>query len=126
MAVEIDIKPGSDANSLSLKSRGVLPVGVLTDDGFDATTTDPATVLLGDAGLGGTAPPVRAAEKDVDEDGDVDLLFFFRMTELVDEGAIDGNSTELTLTAQTTDGMNIVGADAVRIVPGASKGKGKP
>jgi len=42
--VDIDIKPGSDPNSINLKSKGVVPVAVLTTDGFDASTVDPETV----------------------------------------------------------------------------------
>ena len=44
--VEIDIKPGSDPNSINLKSKGVVPVAVLTTDDFDASDVDPDTVTL--------------------------------------------------------------------------------
>ena len=62
--VDIDIKPGSDPNSINLKSKGVVPVAVLTTPDFDAATVDPATVEF--AG----ASPVRWTMEDVDGDTD--------------------------------------------------------
>jgi hypothetical protein len=107
LAIEIDIKPGSDPNSINLKSRGVVPVAVLTTDDFDATTVDPSTVKF--AG----AAPMRWAWEDVDGDGDIDLLFHFRTLEL----DLNQDSNEATLTGDTTDGKHIQGTDAVNIVP---------
>jgi len=98
----IDIKPGSDDNSINLKSRGVVPVAVLTTEVFDAGTIDPGTVLF--AG----ASPVRSTLEDVDEDGDLDMLFHFKTQDL----ELDENSTEATLTVDEI----AVGTDTVRIV----------
>ena len=108
--VTIDIKPGSDPNSINLKSKGVVPVAVLTTGDFDASTVDPDTVLF--AG----AAPLRWTMEDVDGDGDLDLLFHFKTQEL----DLDENSTEATLTGDTADGNPIQGTDTVNIVP---KGK---
>jgi hypothetical protein len=103
----IDIKPGSDPNSINLGSKGVVPVAVLTTEGFDASSVDPATVLF--AG----AAPLRWAMEDVDYDGDLDLIFHFKTQEL----GLDMSSTEATLTGQTFDGIPIEGTDTVNIVP---------
>jgi len=103
----IDIKPGSYPNSINLKSKGVVPVAVLTTDDFDASTVDPDTVLF--AG----ASPLRWAREDVDGDGDTDLLFHFKTQEL----DLDENSTEAFLTGYTFDGQFIWGTDTVNIVP---------
>jgi hypothetical protein len=108
--VAIDIKPGSDPNSINLESKGVVPVAVLTTDDFDASIVDPATVVF--AG----ASPLRWAMEDVDGDGDLDLLFHFKGQEL----DLDEDSTEATLTGTTFDGLPIEGTDTVNIVP---KGK---
>lgn len=109
--VEIDIKPGSDPNSINLKSKGVVPVAVLTTDDFDASDVDPTTVEF--AG----AEPVRWTMEDVDGDGDLDMLFHFKTQDLEE---LDEDSTDATLTGQTTGGIPIAGADTVNIVP---KGK---
>jgi hypothetical protein len=103
--VAIDIKPCKDPNYISLRSRGTVPVAVLTTDNFDARDIDPDTVLF--AG----ASPVRWAKKDVDEDGDKDMLFHFEPREL----DLDKTSTEATLTGETYDGELIWGTDSVII-----------
>jgi hypothetical protein len=107
--VFIDIKPGSCPNSINLKSKGVVPVAVLTTDTFDATTVDPGTVLF--AG----ASPVRWTIEDVDDDGDLDLLFHFKIQEL----NLDENSTEATFTGATYGGEDVEGSgwNSVNIVP---------
>ena len=104
--VAIDIKPGSDPNSINLNSKGVVPVAVLTTDLFDAATVDPDTVLF--AG----ASPVRWTMEDVDGDGDMDLLFHFKTQEL----GLDECSTEAILTGETTGGVLFGGVDSVNIV----------
>ena len=102
----IDIKPGSDPNSINLKSKGVVPVAVLTTDDFDASTIDPVTVTF--AG----ASPLRWALEDVDNDGDMDMLFHFKTQEL----NLGNNSTEATLDGNTSSGWPIIGTDTVNIV----------
>jgi hypothetical protein len=109
--VEIDIKPGSYPNSINLGSNGVVPVAVLTGGGFDVATVDPSTVVF--AG----ASPLRWALEDVDDDGDLDIVFHFKTQEL----DLDESSTEATLTGQTDSGDDISGTDDVRIVPAKSK-----
>jgi hypothetical protein len=108
--VMIDIKPGSDPNSINLKSKGVVPVAVLTTDDFDASTVDPVTVVF--AG----ASPLRWTMEDVDGDGDMDLLFHFKTQEL----NLTETSTEATLTGSTFGGQPIEGTDTVNIVPPAN------
>ena len=49
LAVNIDIKPGSDPNSINLSAKGVLPVAILGAENFDVTEIDPTTVRLADA-----------------------------------------------------------------------------
>jgi hypothetical protein len=107
---KIDIKPGSDPNSINLKSKGVVPVAILTTDGFDATMVDPDTVQF--AG----ASPVRWTMCDVDDDGDQDLLFHFRTQDL----DLDENSTEASLTCYV-HGEMFEGRDSVNIVPAPKK-----
>ena len=104
--VYIDIKPGGNPNTINLKSKGVIPVAVLSNETFDASTIDTDTVEF--AG----AAPVRWALKDVDDDGDNDLLFHFNKQDL----NLDENSTEATLTGETTDGNTIEGTDEVRVI----------
>jgi len=109
--VTIDIKPGSDPNSINLGSKGVVPVAVLTTDDFDASEVDPEMVEF--AG----AEPERWTSEDVDGDGELDMLFHFKTEDL----NLKEDSEDATLTGQTLGGHDITGTDSVRIVP--PKGK---
>ena len=106
--VEIDIKPGGNPNNINLRSKGVVPVVVFTiAGGLDAGTIDPDTVLFAGAG------PVRSTLEDLDEDGDMDMLFHFKTQGLVE---LDKDSIKATLTGTTFDGEDIELTDTVRIV----------
>ncbi|MDO8585884.1 MAG: DUF3466 family protein [Armatimonadota bacterium] len=104
--VTIDLKPGEYPNTINLRSKGVVPVAVLSIPGFDADTVDPPTVRFC------SAEPLRWHLEDVDRDSDADLLFYFGAQSL----DLNAESTEGTLTGRTTDGDQIVGADSMRIV----------
>ena len=117
ITIEIDIKPGSDPNSVNL-GKGVIPVAILTTADFDAASVNVTTVLFGKEGNG--AAPVHYALEDVDDDGDTDMILQFK----TQETGIGESDTEATLTGQTLDGKNFKGTDSVRIVPPKGK-KGK-
>jgi hypothetical protein len=121
--IVIDIKPGNEQNNINLNSKGVVPVAVLTTEQFDAATVNPATALF--AG----AEPQHWSFKDVDGDGDEDIIFHFRTQQL----NLNQDSTEATLTAQlagtplmsqittqsaaqTSGGTVVSGTDTVKIV----------
>jgi hypothetical protein len=46
LAAVIDIKPGNDTNSINLKSKGLVPVAILTTEDFDALSVDAGSVFL--------------------------------------------------------------------------------
>lgn len=103
IAVEIDIKPGSDANPINLNSKGVIPVAILSTDNpyFDATTVDGSTIEF--AG----ASPVHGGGhlKDVDGDGDIDWVGHFKIQEMSIEA---GDATTVTLTLKgETQGSSV-------------------
>jgi hypothetical protein len=111
LRVRVDIKPGSESNSVNPFSRGVVPVAILSSEEFDATAVDADSVRFG---------PVEAEKKhksahvkDVDHDGDLDLIFHFRTR---DTGLAPGDTTAC-LRGQTDNGVLFEGCDAVRTVP---------
>jgi len=106
--VAIDIKPGSDPNSINSMSKGVIPVAILTTEDFDAANVDPATVRFGP----NQVAPIRWDYEDVDSDGDIDLSLKFD-TQAV--GFAPGD-TEATLTGETLGGCCFWGTDSVNIV----------
>jgi hypothetical protein len=117
--VEIDIKPGSYPNSINLKSKGVIPVAILTTEDFDATTVDADTVRFGPA----EAQKVhkQAHVDDVDDDGDLDLVLHFK----TQDTNIEVGDDEACLVGYRYDGVEIRGCDSIRLVPPAgSKASG--
>jgi Concanavalin A-like lectin/glucanases superfamily len=108
--VLIDIKPGSFPNSINPKSKGKIPVAILTTNTFDATTVDPSTVRFGSAGT--KAAPVQDALEDVDEDGDSDLILHFNTQ---DTGIKCGDASA-TLVGETFGGQAVRGTDSIKTV----------
>lgn len=108
--VTIDVKPGSFPNSINPKSKGKIPVAILTTDTFDATTVDPTTVRFGATGT--EAEPVQSAPEDVDGDGDTDMIFHIN----TQDTGIECGDTSASLTGETFDGQAIVGSDTINTV----------
>jgi hypothetical protein len=106
----IDIKPGSFPNAINPKSKGVIPVAILTTNTFDATTVDPLSVKFGPNGA--AEAHGRGHYEDVDEDGDLDLVLHFR----TQETGIQCGDTSASLTGETGDGEVIQGADMITTV----------
>ncbi|PIT97339.1 hypothetical protein COT77_01985, partial [Candidatus Berkelbacteria bacterium CG10_big_fil_rev_8_21_14_0_10_41_12] len=104
--VDIDIKPGSDPNTINLKSKGVTPVAILTDEFFDAKD-----IVLNSIILAG-ASPTKGKLEDVDNDGDLDLILHFETQSL----QLISGDTEATLTGELKDGTLIEGTDFIRII----------
>lgn len=114
--IEIDIKPGCDKNVINLKSKGVVPVALLSEGDFKAGDIFPDSVVF--AG----AKPVRSTLCDVDCDGDMDMLFHFRIRNLVD---LNEDSTEAELKFTSTGEKLITVTDSVKIIPFSEKKKNK-
>ncbi len=114
--VAIDIKPGSDPNSINFNNANeVIPVAILTTEDFDALTVNHTTVTFEGATEmhedRKTYEP-RVHKDDVDGDGDTDLVFHFRLAET----ALALDSTVGTLVGETLDGTPITGTDSVRMI----------
>jgi beta-glucanase (GH16 family) len=95
------------SGSLCNQGNGVVPVAILTTDTFDALSVDHNTVLFGDAAEAHRDKKTAEAQRhevDFDGDGDMDLIFHFR----VNETGYDCDSTQLTLTGETFDGQPII------------------
>ena len=113
LIVAIDIKPGSDPNSINPGAGGFLGVAILTTgiaDGdavdFDATQVNGASVTFGPDGAG----IARVAKvKDVDNDGDADLILHFKMADT----GIECGDTGATLSGETSSGDAIQSEDSL-------------
>ncbi|MDH5308231.1 MAG: hypothetical protein OEW02_13700 [Myxococcales bacterium] len=114
IAIEIDIKPGSDANTVNPASRGVLPVALLGAHDFDVADVDAATLRFG-PGAAALAHREDPHPVDLNGDGFPDLLGHFRS----EETGIAAGDTQACLRGETHAGAHLEGCDALRSVPGA-------
>ena len=107
--VEIDIMPGSSPNSINPGSQDVIPVAILTTPDFDASHVNAEMVRFDPLG----AWVVDWALEDVDSDGDLDMLLYFR----TQDTGIRVGDTEAWLAGKTVDGWEIRASDSVETVP---------
>jgi hypothetical protein len=113
--IDIDIKPGSYPNTINLGSNGVVPVAILSTEGFDATALDPTTVFLAGSGVAVRGKGKSLAhEEDVNADGWMDLVVQVE-TENLDPGTFQDGGAVL----QVKDGGTVLyeGWDEITIVP---------
>ena len=112
-AVAIDIKPGSDPNSINIGSGGTVPVAILSSLGFDATTIDPTTVSLASAPirLRGNGTPMASVD-DVNNDG-LDDLVVHVLTQALEVNPTDQHAT---IVGHLVNGDFFMGSDSIRVV----------
>jgi hypothetical protein len=110
--ISIDVKPGSDTNTISLNSNGMLSVAILGSETMSVADIDQTTLLFA-----GAAPHQRGNSgrlgsfDDVNGDGLIDLVVQFPVQEM---DLTEGDS-EATLTGLLDDGTPIEGTDSVDV-----------
>ena len=76
--VSIDIKPGSYPNSINPKSKGKIPVAILSTEGFDAPNQIvPNSLTFGATGDEASLAFCNPKGKDINGDGSEDLVCHF-------------------------------------------------
>jgi hypothetical protein len=130
--VEIDIDPPSTSNKINLNSNNPKPleVAVYGAADFDVLRVEPGTIQLGDPALteavnatGHKIAPSSVQYRDVDRDGELDLLLTFSLKDLESFGAINSSSKSLKLQALLDNDGIVFGSDLVSIQ--GAKGKAK-
>jgi len=114
LPVRIDIKPGSDPNSINLGSKGKLPVSVFGGE-YEGVVLDASAIDWSSVVFGG-APALdigRSPAEDLDDDGYLDQTYHFN----TQDTDLTGDSTEARLTGMTTGNIYFEGYDGVRVVP---------
>ena len=120
--IPIDIKPSSDPNSINLKSKGLIPLAILSDADFSAITEiDVSTVKFGPADAEDGASAAHSGHvDDVNGDGYLGAVIHFP----TQDTGIGPDDTIACLTGTTTSGTAIEGCNDIVITPGSGKGKG--
>jgi len=109
--VPIDIKPGSETNPINTKSKGIIPVAILSTPNFDAPTVVDTTSLT----FGQTGDETSLAfcnSEDINEDGLTDLVCHF----YIQTTAFQVGDTEGILKGQTINSVPIEGSDYVKVL----------
>jgi len=109
--IAVDIRP----DRINLKSKGVIPVAILTSPGFNASAVNPLSVEFG---------PGKAKEahnkghnEDVDGDGDQDLVLHFR----TQESGIRCSDKEVDVVGKMFTGQAVSGSDKIVTICNLSK-----
>lgn len=113
IAVVIDIQPGTHNNVVRPQSQELIPVAILSDALFDATTIDVSTLRLAGAAVetAGRSGEFVCHRQDVNHDGLTDLVCDFRAAQL---SAPTGNSIAI-LEGQTLNGVPIRGLGGIKV-----------
>jgi hypothetical protein len=120
-AIAVDIKPGSDRNPINLKSKGVLPVAIVSTEDVFAPDIDVDEWLFGDPDLMNTGgipvEPLRTSVEDVSGDGIMDLTLKFSVQELVENGVLGPDSLQGRLAGYVDGVPQFIGRDSIGLVP---------
>ena len=77
LAINIDIKPGSKIAPINPKSKGKIPVAILSSPSFNAMSVDPGSLTFGRTGMEESLHKCGASGEDVNHDGLLDLVCHF-------------------------------------------------
>lgn len=113
--VAIDIKPGSEPNSINNNGNGVIPVAILGSQYFDVTEIDADSIALEGMAIKavGKSNKLIYHYRDVNRDAISDLVVHIENV----GGTFSVGDTSATLTGNLLDGTPIEGQDSIRIVP---------
>ena len=120
VAVQIDIKPGSDPSCFNNNGHGVIPVAILGTVDFDVTDVNPATVKLEGLSVAarGKKNKLMAHFDDVSGPNGIPDGFIDLVVQIEDvDGTFTSGSSTANLTADLHDGTQIVGSDDICVVP---------
>jgi len=114
--VNVDIKPGSDPNSINLCSGGNVPVAIFASAELDVADINTDTLRFAEASVkvvGKKDPHTLCNLEDVSGDLIDDLVCHYVTQDIA---ALDGESSTATVNGELLDGTPFEGTDSVNIV----------
>ena len=112
--VDIDIRPGTMPNVVNLRSKGNVPVAILSDATFYAPTDVViASLTFGRTGDEASFRQCSSIAEDVNADGLLDLICHF----YVEVASFQAGDTQGVLKGATSGGLALKGTDSLRVVP---------
>ena len=110
VTVDIDIRSANDADGINCNNpKEVIIVAIIGTSDFDVTQVDTRSVEF----EGALEMHMQGNFEDIDGDGDIDLVFRFRMGDTV----LRCEDTEGKLTGLLLDRTSFEGKDSVKMVP---------
>jgi hypothetical protein len=114
LEIALDIKPGSDPNSVNPFAQGVIPVAILGSDSFDVEDVDGTTLAFGPNGAApahdlGDPTTFAGHLEDTNLDGFMDLESHYPTTET---GIAFGDATAC-VTGETLEALPFEGCDSI-------------
>lgn len=113
--VNISIKPGSGTSGAPInpKSRGKIPVAILSSESFDAMTVNRGSVTFGNTGNESSLSKCSKGGEDVNDDGLLDVVCHFNNQDT----GFTKFSEEGVLKATLGNGTTIEGRGNLKVVP---------
>lgn len=112
--IAIEIKPGShEIAPINLKSRGKIPVALLSGPEFNALSIDRDSLTFGSTGNEDSLSRCNWTGTDVNRDGLVDLVCHFE----TQAAAFEATDSEATVRGVTEDGVQFEGTGFLKVVP---------
>jgi hypothetical protein len=114
LAIDVDVKPGSDPNCFNINGHGVVPVAILGSTELDVANVDASSLSFGGLSVrvrGNRSPQCNV--EDTNGDGYPDLVCQFE-----DDSAAWVEGTDMaTVEGRLFDGTRIAGSDSICLVP---------
>lgn len=116
MQINIDVKPGNNEDwaPINPKSRGKIPVAILSSSSFDAMAVDSNTLTFGATGDEDSLSHCNKQGKDVNGDGILDRLCHFNNQ----DAGFSKESMEGIMRGRTALGTVFEGRGFLKVVPG--------
>jgi hypothetical protein len=117
--IGIDIKPGLRVISrINPRSRGEIPVALLSSGTFDATTVDVSSLKFGHSGDEQSLKRCLKRGIDVNRDGKPDLLCFFENQ----QAGFEPSDEQATLKGMTAERTPFEGTGTLKVIPEKRRG----